>query len=521
MTEMSGFGEHCRKLTEQFLQTAVVVDDEAFMGQAPADIGELAVPTREGSGGSKDESDRPRRDQHSLDASEIIDAFSGLGVICGMIGPEGEPEQVIRQADIVVLDWQLKGDNGKRTLDLLKRLLKDESARNALRLVAIYTGEARLDDIQHAIVDRLGEGDPDTVPTKGVLSYGHGRIVLYAKHGVLVAPEWEDRRVGEEELPGRLVSDFSAMTIGLLPSIALASLTAVRESAHVVLDRFRADLDPAFLAHRACLANPDEAEEHMVASIASELRSVMDDAVASQEPAGRGPIAQWIRDRKNASGNFQFGQKTLSFDETVKIATHGLGATTRNNARFFERNLESLSVGFDGRNGEALDERLAWIMASRTILGTTRPKLWLGTVVARTSKGCEDGEELICLQPRCDSVRLKCRTSFGFLQLVEPKKGQVQLVVRSNGTYRRRGIKWDASGWRIYAFDPSADAGAVLAQNDATTGTLVFNDACGATYEWLGELKAEFAQRLASAFADNLSRPAVDDSEWLRRSARK
>lgn len=522
MTGMSDFDEHCRKLTEQFLQTAIVVDDEAFMGQRETDIGELSAPTRRRSSSTGDESDVPPRGRHSLDANAIINSFAGLGIICGMVGPEGEAaEPVIRQADIVVLDWQLRGDDGERTLDLMTRLLEEESARNALRLVAVYTGEDRLDDIQHAIVGRLGKDGLDPVPVKGVLSCGHATVVLYAKHGVLVGPEWEDRRVSEEELPSRLVSDFSAVTIGLLPGIALASLTAVRESTHVVLDRFRADLDPAFLAHRACLANPDEAEEHMVASIASELRSVMDDAVANQEPAGKGPIVQWIGDRKNVTGSFKFGEKTLNFDETVKIATQGLGETTKSNRRFFENNLECLSVGFGGGDGEALDERLAWIMASRTILGRLRPKLWLGTVVRRTSEGTNDGEELICLRPRCDSVRLDGSTSFGFLRLGEPKKGQEQLVVGSSEAYRRRGIQWDASGWRIYAFDPSTETNAVLAQKDATTGKLAFKDACGATYEWLGELKAEFAQRMATAFANHLSRPAIDDSEWLRRSARK
>ena len=55
------------------------------------------------------------------------------------------------------------------------------------------------------------------------------------------------------DLPERLVQDFAAMTEGLLPGIALTSLTAVREGAHRVLDQFCADLDPAFLAHRACI----------------------------------------------------------------------------------------------------------------------------------------------------------------------------------------------------------------------------------------------------------------------------
>ena len=70
------------------------------------------------------------------------------------------------------------------------------------------------------------------------------------------------------------------------------------------------------------------------------------------------------------------------------------------------------------------------------------------------------------------------------------------------------GVAWDASGWKVHAFDPSPNAGAVLAKKERTSGGLAFEDACGNRYEWVGELKAEFAQRVASAFAGNLSRPA-------------
>ena len=40
-------------------------------------------------------------------------------------------------------------------------------------------------------------------------------------------------------------------------------------------------------------------------------------------------------------------------------------------------------------------------------------------------------------------------------------------------------------------------------------------------FVWQGELKAEFAQRIAQTFTANLSRVAVDESEWLRRMAGK
>ena len=518
----STFAEHCRELAQQFLQTAIVVDDEAFTAEDGSTVGPITAPGRRRPSPPVDEDDAaPRSGRHSLDTKAIIDGFASLGVICGAIGPTTPAMATIRQADIVVLDWLLKRDDPEYALTLLMDILTAEPDRNALRLVAFYTGEAELDRIRDHIVTELKAADLEpAVPDDATVTYGHGRIVLYAKPSVNLPRALQNRQVPEGELPQRLIEDFAGLTVGLLPSIALASLTAVRESAHVVLDTFRADLDPAFLAHRACLANPDEAEQHMVASIASELRSVMEYAVADEQPAGRTPITQWIGARTHASQGFKFGKRTLQLAEAVSLATDGLGAT--GSAKFWERNFERLSVGFGDRDGEALDERLAWIMASRTVYDTPPPRLWLGTVIARLSGRADENDELlICLRPRCDSVRLHGRTSFGFLPLVEPERGQVQLVVRSKGEYRRRGVGWDAAGWKVHAFEPSPDADAVLAEKDPTSGRLAFEDAGGNRYEWLGEMKAEWAQRVASAFADNLSRPAVDDSEWLRRSANR
>ena len=115
------------------------------------------------------------------------------------------------------------------------------------------------------------------------------------------------------------------MTEGLLPSIVLTSLTAVREGAHMVLDQFCADLDPAFLAHRACLPNPDDAERQIVNHVAEELRGLMDNAVAAESPAGAELVESWIRQRSGGPGCFVFGNKSLTLDQTITLAKKGLG----------------------------------------------------------------------------------------------------------------------------------------------------------------------------------------------------
>lgn len=80
---------------------------------------------------------------------------------------------------------------------------------------------------------------------------------------------------------------------GLLPSVVLTALGAVRENVHRMLECFGRDLDPAFLVHRACLPQPPESEQHIVEQIASELHGIMDDAVSHKSPAGIEAIEHW------------------------------------------------------------------------------------------------------------------------------------------------------------------------------------------------------------------------------------
>lgn len=512
------FAEHCRELAQRFVQTAIIVDDEAFV--TPHDtVDKVVTPGRQQSTATDTGDAAAQSGRHGLNTRAIIEGFAALGVICSAIRPTEPAMSAIRQADIVVLDWRLKIGEPEFALNLLARILTEEPDRNALRLLTVYTGEAELDRIQDAIVAMLEEaGLEPEVSEAGTVTYGHGRVVLYAKPSVNLPLAFRGREIDEDKLPQRLVDDFSGLTAGLLPGIALVSLTAVREYAHTVLDRFRAELDPAYLAHRACLPDPDDAERQMVNHVAEELRGLMDYAVADQQPAGRQPITQWITERAGEPPHdFQFGDRSLPAEQTVSLATDGLKRSSLPEGRF-----RSLSSGFNRGDAEQLDERLAWIFTSRTVFNAPPPRLWLGTIVRRrqTTPASHDSL-LICLRPRCDSVRLKGKTSFAFLPLGEPKRDQMQLIVRLGNSYERRGIAVDASGWRIHEFKPDDGGDAVVARRGSSAGGFVFTDVDDREYEWLGELKGEFAHRMARTFADTLSRVAVDDSEWLRKSAQR
>ena len=515
---------HCRKIAERYLQTAVVIDDEAYMrldnGLEPREP-VITPPSRNQPAAASGPGPMPRRPVHRLSATSMIQSFAKLGVICAVVAPADSALNPTRQADIVILDWQVNKDNGEYSLNLLLQLLSGQSDGNSLRLVAFYTGEGRLIDIRDRVMRRLtGATISSTVhpDNQTVIVHPHGRIVLYAKSHVNLDHTLRSRVVAEDDLPDRLAADFTEMVEGLLPSIVLVSLTAVRESARRVLDRFGSELDPAFLAQRASISNPDEAEQQIVNHVAEELRGLMDDAVAGQTPAGSEAIKGWICHRaENGSSSFQFGPRPLTVQQTIEVANNGLAKQNVLGKSEFE----PLSAGFAQRDPGDIDERLAWIMSFRTVFDAPPPTLWLGTVLAEINATEGPPIHLLCMRPRCDSLRLMGKkTSFFFLILQHPSKKDIEPVMLKIGSeYTRLGISLDAAHWTIREFDHLHGQYAVVAEVVQSEDRFVFKDSAGRRYAWRGELKSEYAQRVAQVFAGTFSRVAVDDSEWLRRVA--
>ena len=206
---MSEFFDRCEKSAKRFLQTVVIVDDEAYIGEQSPPPGALRTPGRgaavrrtakivEGGG----------RSDHSLDAKTLMDSFSEVGLISAVVTPRSgtAPTDIVppaaKRADIVILDWRLNGDRGKLTLSILKEILQKDDEE--LRLIAIYTGEQGLSDIGRTIAEQLTESSRtfEREEHDVVLSYRHCRIVIYAKANLPLPPELKDRAVSESRTAG-------------------------------------------------------------------------------------------------------------------------------------------------------------------------------------------------------------------------------------------------------------------------------------------------------------------------------
>ena len=532
---MTEFRRRREEIAARFLQTVVIVDDEAYIGDPPGIAGHLDTPTRRtaipvAAEEAEEVAERGEGGSHNLNAGLLVESFSRRGLICAVIAPQSDagrsdtdPTDLVapaaRRADIVILDWRLNNDNGEKTMSILKNILATDNEMDPdgrLRLVAVYTGEQNLSGIGRKILDGLDgfDGDERCV----VLSRRHCRILIYAKSDTPLVPDLVGRSFSESDMPERLIRDFTRMTEGLLPSIALTSLAAIRENSHRILDRLDANLDPAFLTHRACLSVPDDSQQHMVAQRANELHGIMGDAVASGNPAGMEAIEGWLNSSLGPDAVLNFGDgKRASREETIAMLKEGLEEKTPNDLNR-RSGFRFLTRGFsNGEDSEhQLDRRLAWMFNFRTVFGPAPPILQLGTVLRRENDDADC--LLLCMRPICDSVRLPGTTNFLLLPLVAPDGKPSQFVLRTDvNTFRRVAISTKMNQWLLIPFFPNQATKSVAAERDGAD--FCFSDVDGIRFDWMGELKADFAQRIAHEFASSLSRVAVNDSEWLRRES--
>ena len=528
-----GFKQHCREIARRFLLTAVVVDDELSVTGDPPVHGDLTPPGRGAPTRRESTTTTQAPPPRPLQVDPITWSFARQGMVCGVVSPHGEQAghevlaKAVARADIVILDWRLNPTSRANALPLLTRILTEDQPRR-LRLIAFYTGEPNHERIREKIVECLnGLDGPDQA---AVASDGSGnaigfracRIVVYGKPGSgTVEP---GTVVDEEALADRLIADFADMVEGLLPSLVLTALGAVRENVHRLLECFGHDLDPAFLVHRACLPQPPESEQHIVEQIASELHGIMDDAVDQWNPAGIGAIERWLRGRFRDSGIELAPRKKgnqgkgMSYDDTLAMLQHGI-ATESLPLKKDGKEYDLLSHGFSGGadNSRELDRRLAAAMSLRQVPPATWRQLSMGTVVIQT--GSDEPAILLCITPRCDSVRLTDKTAFLFLPLTDAKPDTPQIVVPvGDNQHRRMTISLHPSGWCSVDFVPDADRQCVLAHRDGTDQPFTFKDVGGGEYRWVGELKPEYAHSIAQAIAVRMSRVPLNPSEWIRRS---
>lgn len=560
MTE-NDFRSMSVEVAKRFLQTVVVVDDEAtFTSEENVSKRNLELPPRpvpvdEDATDEEEEiqEEVPTWDDeaHKLDAKEVIDAFAKQGLVCAILRPESQEEvrqdegeeslldRVVRLADrsdLVVLDWDIGKDGGEKTRQIINKLAEVVASSHSkyLRLVVVYTGEGALDKIADAISEVF---EPECRQEDGlVLQRGPVRVAVYAKDRARNIGPHGSRRVSFQELPERLITDFAEMTKGIVSNVAVESLSVLRENTHPLLARLHSGLDAPYLTHRLLLSQPDDASDFLVSLIASELRAVLDEYNVGKYASGNATAA-WMDSMHGDETQFELGETTVSGADVKEWLHTGSIESIDNNKveslrnNHFRKMTAHLGGSLTSDEAANLDMEFATLTSLRTryVGMTTAPMLTLGTILQDITKDVERPYEYwLCIQPRCDSVRLNGDLRpYPLLpyQTKEPNQKKFDLVVRdANKEFVRLKLVNSPSQCRMEPFTPTEEdphvVRAVKKEDEFIFESAETEGTQQRRYRWIADLKYEQAQRDISSFASYVSSVGLDEFEWLRRSAK-
>ena len=537
-------GYRPRAIVESFLQNVVVLDDLVVMSQQgegrPDETLETTIespdyrvpPAASDGGASLGRPDVP------LNADTVIDAFADLGMVCAVLKavPDGAfPERTAKaalRADIVVLDWQIHESAGSVALSVMRNILADDQNSHRLRLIAIYTGEPDLGGISRRVQEAIQdfyEGEELNVDDPSRITKGPVRVVILAKEGTVRdhGPDHRNQEVAERDLADKLADEFDSMTTGLLRSVALAGIATIRENAHRVLARFDRHLDPGYLGHRLLLRHPPDAEDHLVAALGSELLSILEEDRPGSH-ADIGAIERWLRrdDGPDISEPFRFPGGTKAVDGWVSLLTQGISAENIQYPDCTKKALESRATEPFSDDGDAAicsNYHFAALLNLKTRYPGQRPRLTIGAILQ--VEDVDSPQYLLCLQPKCDSIRLGAESGFPFVPLREvvgdDKTTSFLVAVEiRKGEWERLRIIPKPSELIVRSFCPGLNPPGEVLAAEVEDGELYFEGVDKRRYRWITEMKEEHAFRVAGTVASALARPGPNDAEWLRRASR-
>jgi len=555
MNRESAFFHRSVKIAEKFLQTALVIDDRAFIADPQSEpviaanlpsTPSTAEPVSEDAVARKI-AEAPPRDQaatlepHRFNPQPVIDGFARHGIICGVLNRVsddtlenigGRLNKLVDVADILVVDWHIHvgtEESTEETLTLLETILQRNVAETPrqLRLVAIYTGENNLQGVAEKIRERLESKfgalsrDGDFCMIKGAV-----RIVVLGKKTNKRTPEAQSQEVDFEELGARTIEEFTAMTAGLISNAALQSLSSLRSATHRILDRFSPSLDAAYLVHRSLLETPQEADEHLCPLIAAELQAVIEDSGTS---ISADTLSDWIDERQQriaTHADFGFGTVQEEKEFLLRLFDQGHAKLIKeplpNPLEWIGAispfrgcsQMDDLIKLINGTPSPESNEQLAMVMAVKTHYSSDPPKLTLGTVVSHEKDSVKTF--WLCLQPVCDSVRIPGARGFPMLRLSQ-SNDRFGLVVKIDSAYVR--LRVDPRPFKVRTVEFKADKNrqTVIATLDENGKYLFTSKGAEFQCQWIAELKFEQAQRAVNLFASQNSRVGLTESEWQRR----
>lgn len=537
------FNDMSETLAKDFIQSILFVDDKAY---------------------------RPEQGDHPFDVEQVIKESAVRGLIATAYAPEHQDDlknivKVGRKADVIVLDWRMDiaDDSGQEqddeeedgvadsrgdfAINVIRNLIVNTECGDAvdqLKLIFIYTGEPGLQGIATRLNTEFAEFDKIDDFT---FSCGGIRISIWAKEILSSSfkhiPENKTRLRNYTELLDEVPTEYAIVSSGLLSNSCLDALTSIRNNTFKLLANFSPSLDPAFVAHRAMLPIPDDAGDLLKEIICGELNSILTDADISQRVSSN-TIHDWVSSRGFVDTKIIVKKANTDTPATIITINNtkrklwqdegyvallskeqneaGTPLLKRKEIETCERNQlkkhACASFTPPAFTPENFNEEFSILTHhKRNYLSTVKkPSLSPGVMIK------DNDRYLLCIQQKCDSVRIPAGEKRKFLFLPMKKNDQNFDVLFKNGPHdyvRLSTCYKECYAIEIIEFTPFEDTEIVQAQKEGD-GFYYFTGGPDnqIKFKWILDLKEAHAQRIVNNFAAQLSRVGLDESEWLRRT---
>ena len=561
-TDITAFKDLRCNAAKLFAQTMVVVDDDARQKSEtddPPPIPKLHVPSRKtlsanmGDGATEKHTEGEEPGEHILNAKLLIDNAMELGLICSVLRPKERENfrkrvaKVAQVADIVCLDWEIHSDGGDAASKIIRDILREDAKQKGrLRLITIYTADSMNGEvIISKVFDELPKGLKSRHGFKKdslkIVSENGARIICLFKDGVRLPAPMDENQVSESQLPERLQTEFSELSEGLLSNVALSAIASIRSSTHHILSKFTGQMDGPFFHHRAMLDNPEDADEYAVDIVLSELKSAVNKQQVAAIHAGpeaiKARISAIAGDKEELKLHYERSGQSKAFnvavETTIKMVTNGLtpvlsriSGSDKPSDSSFKENFSTLFS--DSKETARLQmDQFAVLTSVRAhpkshLYDSSQltPRLGLGTIVRD-----QDKTYLMCLQASCDSIHIKDKRAFLFVELCESDKSSQHVVpisrqIKSLG-FIGLSIRESYRAVRSIDFSPSPEAGAINAKRFRYRSGFYFEDINKNRYRWIADLKRRRALRIVQDLGQHMGRLGFDEFEPYRYQNKK
>ena len=537
----ANFTDYGKKAARRFLRTAIVIDDD-ISAQAEVDGVEVVeappflVANRINKPAMEDDKEESTSEEDAdVPIKPLADAFLDKQIICGVLKPtkadEGRTiiERAVRAAlvaDIVIIDWYLRKGDESLALSILGEILgKDRDAKGRLRLILVYTSAVPLNARRDALVEHLDKqgfncnriGDEELL-----LQIDNCRIKFVQK-------KYGENGAAVTALPELAIEEFARHSSGLLSNFALLGIGALRDTTHHLLSTFDRRIDPAFVGHRLLVREEEGARGLAMSLFMLQIKGLLSLPEHLGSALNNEEISAWFDDRF-AYAEAEDQLKAAGTEKQV-LKNHLLGdLDLPRQPKNLHKALFVPEAHEQGVDPSSIDDKVSKDFARlatfvrefngfNLIPARWLPTLTLGSVVKATIDN--QVRYLLCVQPACDTVRIDSDRYFPFIDLIINKvsRNSENLVIRDGGDMFVVRVNSKAGARHYDKFSPNEQTLSIRANEKVDAGkiaALYFESVNGIEYEWLGDIDAMKAQRIAVDLSGELARVGIDEYEWLR-----